>query len=76
MGSTLTFLFLSSCLTIVRIMGFPDYGISGKYVLAIPFLNSGKIQDDRYFCKGKQKHVIISRQKRNRFMILVSTIGS
>ena len=29
------FLFLFSCLTIMRIMGFHDYGVSGKYVLSI-----------------------------------------
>ena len=38
------------------------------------FLNGGKIQDDRHLCKAEQYIAIISPQKRNRFMILVSTV--
>ena len=39
------------------------------------FLNGGKIHYVRHFCKVKQLIVIIYRQKRNRFMILMSTVG-
>ena len=40
---------LFSCLTIVRIMGFHDYVISGKCVLSLLFfLIGGKIQDGRH----------------------------
>ena len=67
------FYFLFSCLTIVRIKGFREYGVSGKCLLWLPFLNGGKIQDGRHLCKAKQLIATISPQKLNRFMILVST---
>ena len=46
--------FLLGCLTIVRIMGFHDYGVSRKCVLSLLFLDGGKIQDGRHLCKAEQ----------------------